>query len=98
MRKTTLCGLLAALAGAAGAAHGQQAKNIILIIGDGAGYNTLEATRMWTGQAQIYDGGNGWVGHPMAVYSLRTSPANPIDGPEGLEQDPTVVYDSQKNW
>jgi alkaline phosphatase len=97
MRKTTLCGLLAALAGAAGAAHGQ-AKNIILLIADGAGYNTLEATRMWTGETQIYDGGNGWAAHPMAVYSLRVSPANPIDGPEGLEQDPAVVYDSQKNW
>jgi alkaline phosphatase len=73
-------------------------KNVILMIADGTGTNTIAATGMYTGKLgkQIYDGA-AWTKSYVSTYSLRTG-ETPIEGPRGLAQDPEVVYDPAKNW
>jgi alkaline phosphatase len=74
------------------------AKNIILMIADGSGANSIAATGMYTGKLgkQIYDGPN-WTKAWSSTYGLRTKD-KPIPGREGLAQDPETVYNSAKNW
>src|SRR5690242_14344831 len=73
-------------------------KNIILMISDGTGTNTIAATGMYTGKLgkQIYDG-DAWTKAYVSTYPLRTR-ETPLDGPQGLAQDPDTVYSSAKNW
>ncbi len=73
-------------------------KNIILMIADGTGTNTIAATGMYTGKLgkQIFDG-DGWTKTDVSTYPLRTGEA-PREGPQGLAQDPSVIYDPAKNW
>ena len=73
-------------------------KNIILMISDGTGTNTIAATGMYTGKLgkQIYDG-LVWTKAYVSTYPLRTG-ETPIEGPQGLAQDPEAVYDPAKNW
>lgn len=80
----------------AAAAEVVKAKNIIILIADGSGYNTLEATRLWTG-APLYTDGNGFQTVGMSTYPLRTG-TSPIAGDAGLAQDPNTVYNPVKNW
>jgi alkaline phosphatase len=73
-------------------------KNIILMISDGTGTNTIAATGMYAGKLgkQIYDG-EAWTKAYVSTYPLRTR-ETPLDGPQGLAQDPDTVYSSAKNW
>lgn len=73
-------------------------KNIILMISDGTGTNTIAAAGMYTGKLgrQIFDG-DAWTKAYASTYPLRTA-ETPIEGPAGLVQDPEVVYDSAKAW
>jgi alkaline phosphatase len=73
-------------------------KNVILMLSDGTGANTIAATGMYAGKLgkQIYDG-EAWTKSYVSTYPLRTT-ETPIDGPRGLTQDPDVVYDPAKNW
>ena len=73
-------------------------KNIILMISDGTGTNTIAATGMYTGKLgkQIFDG-DAWTKTYVSTYTLRTA-ETPVDGPAGLVQDPEVVYDPVKAW
>ena len=75
-----------------------RAKNIILMISDGTGANTIAATGMYTGKLgkQIYDGPS-WTKSFVSTYPLRTA-ETPITGPAGLAQDPDAVYDPAKNY
>jgi alkaline phosphatase len=75
-----------------------RAKNIILMISDGTGTNTIRATGMYTGKLgnQVFDGPN-WTKSYVSTYPLRTG-ETPIEGPDGLAQDPETVYDPAKNW
>jgi len=75
-----------------------RAKNIILMISDGTGANTITATGMYTGKLskQVFDGPN-WTKSYVSTYPLRTG-ETPIADPIGLAQDPETVYDSAKNW
>ncbi|MHB9879842.1 alkaline phosphatase [Pacificimonas sp. ICDLI1SI03] len=83
--------LLAALALCATPVAAQEKpKNVIVMIADGAGYNMLAATRMWTGAKLFADGGE-WQRASLATYALR-------NGPEGEGQDPDLVYTSEKAW
>jgi alkaline phosphatase len=77
-------------------AEEQKVKNIIVMIADGAGFNTLDATRFWTGAPLVLDG-NGFLTTAMSVYPLRNS-TTPIPGPAGLAQDPNAVYSSASNY
>lgn len=86
---------VAAAQAAEGSAH---AKNIILMISDGTGANTIAATGMYTGKLgkQIYDGA-AWTKAYVSTYPLRTG-EEPIAGPQGLAQDAEAVYDPARNW
>ena len=78
-----------------------QVKNVILMIADGAGFNTWNATSMYQGKwdaaagrsVQVYDG-NGWIHLACSTYPLTTSPT-PTGKPE---QDEALVYDPVKAW
>jgi alkaline phosphatase len=75
-----------------------QPKNVILMIADGTGANTIAATGMYTGKLgkQVFDG-PAWTKSYVSTYPLRTGEA-PIAGPAGLAQDPETVYDPSRNW
>jgi alkaline phosphatase len=90
-------GLSLAFAADAAAGSEPQVKNIILLIADGAGYNTLRATDYWTGTTQPY-AGLQWVQHPLATFPGRKSPTDPIAGSAGLMQQQAMVYDPQLAW
>ncbi len=73
-------------------------KNIILMISDGTGANTIAATGMYTGKLgkQVFDG-PAWTKSYVSTYPLRTA-ETPIAGPAGLAQDTETVYDPARNW
>ncbi len=73
----------------------EAAKNVILMVADGAGYNTWLAASMYQGRMgqQVYDQ-PGWV-----RLSCTTYPMNLSHKPTGnSEQNPAVVYDPIKAW
>ena len=78
------------------AAQAAPVKNVILMLADGAGYNSLAANRYWNGMPLPFDGPE-WQKGSLATYPLRTT-ATPPAGLGPLEQDPNAVYDSSKNW
>lgn len=99
----TVLALIAAPAAAAEVQADSKAgvKNVILMVGDGAGYNCWIAASMYQGRwdaaqrqsRQVYDG-PGWVRlgcstHPLNVAKLPTK--------AGV-QDPRVVYDPARAW
>ncbi|MFA7345098.1 MAG: alkaline phosphatase [Terrimicrobiaceae bacterium] len=64
-------GLAAALLGSllsAPSAQAQSAKNVILMISDGAGFNTFRATDLYTGITPVYEGAD-FVKYGMQTYS-----------------------------
>jgi alkaline phosphatase len=74
----------------------KKAKNIIIMISDGAGYNTHLATRYWQGKKQPYET-HRFSEFPVATYNLR------YGGPEGTapgddSQDLSLVYDPLLAW
>jgi alkaline phosphatase len=78
-----------------------QVKNVILMIADGAGFNTWNATSMYQGKwdaangrsTQVYDG-EGWVHLACSTYPLNSSKAPTNDE----KQDENLVYDPAKAW
>jgi len=71
------------------------AKNVILMVSDGAGFNTWIATSMYQGRLfmQVYDA-PGWVRLGCSTYPLNQSTK-----PKGSDaQDPALVYDAAKAW
>jgi alkaline phosphatase len=66
-------------------------KNIIVMISDGAGYNTHLAAEYWHGKKQPYDHPS-FAKYPVATYNLRMS------GPGDDTQDPALVYDTARAW
>lgn len=78
-----------------------QAKNVIILIGDGAGYNCWMAAAMYLGQfdqqtrqTQFPWDGKAWTRLACATYPLTLS-----SRPRGTgQQDPQIVYDPQKAW
>jgi alkaline phosphatase len=89
-------GLLVLPAAAAG-----KAKNVIIMISDGAGFNTWNATSMYQGKwdsakgksTQVYDG-PGWVNVGCSTYPLNTSRVPT----KTTTQDASLVYNPQKAW
>lgn len=73
-------------------------KNVILMIADGSGANSIAATGMYTGKLgkEIFDGPQ-WTKTFVSTYPLRTG-NKPIPDADGLKQDPNTVYDPSKNW
>lgn len=73
----------------------EPAKNVILMIADGCGFNSYAAAAMAEGRLgrEIFNG-PGWVGLAMSTYPLRRKKAPGLTG----EQDPNLVYDPAKAW
>ena len=80
---------------------GSRVKHVILMIADGAGYNSWDAASMYQGRwdasagrsTQLYDG-PGWVKLGCSTYPLNLSSAPTGKG----SQDPNLVYDPVKAW
>jgi alkaline phosphatase len=73
-------------------------KNVILMIADGSGANSIAATGMYTGKLgkQIFDG-TAWTKSWVSTYPLRASDT-PKPAPLDKQQDPDAVYDSRRAW
>jgi len=78
------------------------AKNVILMISDGAGYSVWQAASMYEGKVdannpllstQVYDG-SGWVRYGCSTYSasMASTPNGLVD--ESVVYDPTSVWDT----
>jgi alkaline phosphatase len=80
----------------AGAAFAAGPKNVVLMVGDGAGYNAWLATRMYRGSAAIQEG-EGWLHLAVATHALRQSVAPPA-GADPLAQVEALVYDPARAW
>lgn len=92
--RTVLVGLVASLLAVA-AAPAWAAKNVIILIADGAGFNTWQATSMYEGKLgqQVFDG-KEWVKLAVCTYPLTQTTK-----PKGLGvQKPDLVYDPVKAW
>jgi alkaline phosphatase len=75
------------------------ARNVVLLIADGAGYNTFLAASMYEGRVgtQVYDGAE-WIHLAASVDPLRRERDAPF-GPEwSLVQLPGLAYDPLKAW
>jgi alkaline phosphatase len=71
----------------------KRAKNVIIMISDGAGYNTHLSTEYWHGGKEPYDS-EDFKKYPVSTYNLRKS----ADALDNNDQDPTLVYDHAKAW
>jgi len=73
-------------------------KNVILMIADGSGANTIQATGMYTGQLgkEIFNGAN-WTKSWASTYPLRPDGA-PRSEPIEKQQDAEAIYDSARYW
>jgi alkaline phosphatase len=69
-------------------AQADMAKNVILMISDGQGFNTVKATNMWNGAPAIYETFPYKFG--VSTYDLGTYNATNPPSPYG--------YDPQKAW
>ena len=80
-------------------------KNVILMVSDGAGYNTHTATEYWFGEAEPYNN-DAFTQFPTSTYNLRrggsidpdTGEFNSRLPPMDVSQDPEMVYDPAKAW
>jgi alkaline phosphatase len=94
-RKIRLVSSFAILILALAVTPAQSAKNVIIMISDGAGYNSWLAASMYQGKVgkQVYDR-PGWVRVSSTTYPLSRS-----NKPTGkLEQDESIMYDPIKAW
>ena len=79
-------------------------KNVILMIADGAGANTLEATRLYLQGLQPGDARGGAVGSLVVDgpgFTSTMQSVYPLDTrtvPGSDEQNPDVVYDPAQNY
>ena len=77
------------------------AKNVIVMVADGSGFNSWDATSMYQGRwdparkssTQVYDG-PGWMRYSCSTFPLNTSKAPAKRG----MQDPKLIYDPTKAW
>lgn len=76
-------------------APSHQAKNVIVMVADGAGFNSWRATSLYRGQLgkEIYDQ-PGWIRLACSTYPLNTA----TKPQKTNQQDPKVVYDALKAW
>ena len=70
-------------------------RNLVVFVADGAGYATLEATRMWQGGPLTADG-EGWRSVAVAPYALRGYV--PCEGDAPDEQSHFHRYDPVKGY
>jgi alkaline phosphatase len=63
------------------------AKNVILMIGDGMGFNTVKATEYYTGSQAVYE-------NFSVRYGMNTNSAGAAGGYVGAAYDPTKMWNS----
>ncbi len=94
-------GLLLSISSAAAAEGRAPKRHVIMMIADGAGFNTFHATSMYQGKwdsakgcgMQVYNGPD-WT-----CVAAQTFPLNLSAKPLGTDQqDPALVYDPVKAW
>lgn len=68
-------------------ANGREAKNVILMISDGQGFNTVRATDYYTGKKAVYER----FGHK---YGMQTNSAGKRGGYTGAPYDPTKMAEN----
>lgn len=91
--------LSCALAGGGWAAAAPEARNVILMVADGAGFNTWKATAMYEGTVgRDFHDGEGWVRLAASTHHLRRQAAPPVAPEHGATQFPSLVYDPAKAW
>lgn len=101
--RTSRSAVIASLAalcvlGASTAAHGKP-RQVILMIADGAGYNTWKATAMYEGtQGKEFHDASGWVHLAVATHPLRFATEPPVSEQHALTQLPARVYDPVRAW
>lgn len=84
-------------------AGGGPVKNLIVMVADGAGFNTLQAVRQYLGDArggplgELAVDQDGFAATAQSVFPLRTG-TTPVAGPAGLAQDPNAAYDPARNY
>lgn len=90
-----ICTAAAAAVFASTALAAKQAKNVILMIADGSGFNSFAATSMYEGKLgkQVYDG-KGWVKVACSTYPLNLSSKPQQTG----KQDENLVYAPPLAW
>jgi len=96
-----LLGVLASLAAHSQAEGQGPRRNVIVMIADGAGFNSFAAGSMYQGKwdgvqnrgTQVYNGPD-WQSLAVQTFPLNTSTKPKGSG----EQDPEVVYDPAKAW
>jgi alkaline phosphatase len=73
-------------------------KNVILMIADGSGANTLAAAGMYTGKLgkQTFDG-DAWTKSWASTYPLRSDGAPRSEAIE-KQQDPDAIYEPSRYW
>lgn len=73
-------------------------KNVIVMVADGSGINTIAATGMYTGKLgrQIFDG-KDWTKSWASTYPLRVG-GSPSDEPLGKQQDESAIYEPSRYW
>ena len=71
------------------------AKNVILMVSDGAGFNTWRAASLYRGKLgrEVYDG-PGWVHVGCTTYPLNAA----YEPTDSQVQDRALVYDPMKAW
>ena len=80
-----------------------QVKNIIVMVADGGGFNTLEAVRDYLGdprggpQGELAVDGDDFVSVAQSTFPLDTR-TEPLPAPAGLLQNPATVYSPEQNY
>ncbi|MHB8900036.1 MAG: alkaline phosphatase [Thermoguttaceae bacterium] len=93
--------LLVSLASTAWAEADRNKRHVIVMIADGSGFNTFDATSMYQGKwdASAGRGTQVYNGPQWKSLAVRTNPLNTSQKPLGTgRQDPAVVYDPAKAW
>ena len=78
---------------------GGRARNVILMVADGAGHNTWTATSMYQGTLgeEFYDSGD-WVRLAASTHPLRRAMEPPVSKDRGTVQVPSFVFDPRRAW
>jgi alkaline phosphatase len=97
-----LAGVGALLLAAAFPARGEakhEGVYAILMVADGAGFNTWEAATMFEGtRGSEFHDAPGWLRLAVSTHALRATPEVSVGEQHGLTQIPSLVYDPVRAW
>jgi alkaline phosphatase len=78
---------------------GPPIRNVILMVADGAGFNTWKAAEMYRGSTgrEFYDE-PGWKRCAVSTHALRRLAEVPVSARHATTQVPSFVYDPMRVW